>query len=306
MKPTTFLTMCILLFVPLSFSKQISITFDDAPLRGSHIMSGEEKTNKIIKHLKDSGVADALFFVTTGNVTSNLDRSRLLAYSNAGFHLAHHSHSHLSANKVDAKTYLNDFDTAHTALKQFNNVIKYHRFPYLHYGNSAQKRKTIETHLRKNEYEIGYVTIDNFDWYINAKLLKAKELGLTVDYEKLGQLYVDTLWEGILFYDSLAKKHLKRSPKHVLLLHENELAALYLGKLIEHIHTNGWEVISPQEAYQDPIATSYDAELFTFNKQGRIAALINSKSIPKNELRHQSENTEFLDKRFEEYQVFIK
>ncbi|MEM5552890.1 hypothetical protein WNY63_19395 [Pseudoalteromonas neustonica] len=38
--------------------------------------------------------------------------------------------------------------------------------------------EVIETHLRKNEYEIGYVTIDNFDWYINAKRLKAKELDL--------------------------------------------------------------------------------------------------------------------------------
>lgn len=303
---TAYFAIFFMLCAPLSFSKQLAITFDDAPLAGSHIMSGTDKTRNIIQHLRRNHIVDALFFVTSGNIVSEEDKRRLQAYSDAGFHLAHHSHSHLSANRVDANTYIEDFDTAHNALESFDNVINYHRFPYLHYGNSPQKRKTIESHLNHKGYKIGYVTVDNFDWYINSKLIRAQELGLTVDYEKLGQLYVDTLWEGILFYDGLAKKYLQRSPKHILLLHENEMAALYLDRLIKHIRKNGWEIISPQEAYQDPIASSYEPEVFNFNKQGRIAALIDSKSNSEIVLRHPSENTEFLDQRFEEYQVFQK
>jgi len=299
--------------LPLAFAlclnvnaKEIAITFDDAPLAGSHIMTGEEKSKRIREHLITAKVPDALFFVTTNNIRQASDKLRLKTYTQAGFHLAHHSHSHLSANKVDTEIYLLDFDLADKTLKQYDGVVKYHRFPYLHYGETPKKRKAIAQHLTSKGYRFGYVTIDNFDWYINAKLLRAQSQELRVDYHQLGQLYVDTLLESMAFYDNLAQQHLGRSPKHILLLHENEVAALYLDKLIQAIRAKGWQVISPQEAYKDPIASRYNPESFNFNKQGRVAALLHHKGVDKHKLRHQSENTDFLDRRFEQYQVFTQ
>ncbi|NMP31116.1 polysaccharide deacetylase family protein [Thalassotalea sp. M1531] len=292
-----------LLSINASFAKQIAITFDDAPLVGNKNMSGLQKTHQIIAHLTDNQVDDALFFVTTGNINSNTDRQRLAAYANAGFHLAHHSHSHLSANKNSVVKYLEDFDKANSILESFKGVLKYHRFPFLHYGETAKKRTAIHAHLAKHNYKIGYVTVDNYDWYINSKFLAAQKAGLNINYDNLGQLYVETLWAGIQFYDDLAKEHLKRSPKHVLLLHENELAALYLGKMIEHIRSQGWEIISPQEAFDDPISSAYKPAQFHFNKQGRVAAILDSQGVEKRKLRHPSENTEFIDKLFSIYQV---
>ncbi|WP_371185842.1 polysaccharide deacetylase family protein [Thalassotalea maritima] len=287
-----------------SDAKQIAITFDDAPLSGSHLMAGKEKTKLIINHLKDNKVSDALFFVTTGNIHTESDIHRLQAYTDAGFHLAHHSHNHISANKVDTQVYLDDFDTSHAMLQKYQGVLKFHRHPYLHYGQSVNKREAIATHLKRKGYQLGYVTVDNYDWYINAKLVNAQASGLQVDYEKLGQLYVDALWASIEFYDSLAQKHLKRSPKHVLLLHENEVAALYLDKLIQHIRAKGWEIISPQHAYTDPIAARYDAKSSTFNKQGRVASILHSSGVDTAELRHESENTDYIDQLFAQYHVF--
>lgn len=287
-----------------SYSKQIAITFDDAPLGGSMLMSGEEKTAKIIKILHSNNVKDALFFVTTGNIADESSANRLKSYTNSGFHLAHHSHTHLSANKEELTNYLSDFDQATNVLNSYDRVLNFHRFPYLHYGSTSEKRKAIANHLLKHDYRIGYVTIDNFDWYINAKLINAVEQNLIIDLDRLGNLYVDTLWQGIEFYDNLARKYLGRSPKHVLLLHENETAALFLGKLIQHIRSKGWEIITPQEAYQDPISESYQAATYSFNKQGRVAAMLNELGIAKTELRHKSENTDYLDKQFEVYGVF--
>ena len=37
---------------PLTMAQEIAITFDDAPLPGSKVMSGEDKTKSIIKPLK--------------------------------------------------------------------------------------------------------------------------------------------------------------------------------------------------------------------------------------------------------------
>ena len=247
-----------------------------------------------------------MFFVTARNISTEADKKRLKQYTDAGFHLAHHSYDHLSAKKIDAGAYLADFDKADKVLASFDNVLKLHRFPFLHYGKSPQKRKAIYSHLEKKGYDIGYVTVDNYDWYLNSKLVSAQHQGLSIDYDRLGDLYVDTLWQSIQFYDQVSKQHLNRSAKHVLLLHENEMAALYLGKLIKHIKAQGWKVISPQQAYQDPIAKAYDPERMSFNNQGRVAAVAHQKGANRKKLHYKSESTEYLDKAFEQYNIIKK
>ncbi|WP_217989653.1 polysaccharide deacetylase family protein [Pseudoalteromonas sp. HM-SA03] len=293
-----------LLILPLYVgAKEIALTFDDAPLPGSELMSGEEKTTRIITALKENKVPDALFFVTTNNINSEDAKLRLQRYTQAGFHLANHSYSHLSANKTEVKNYLIDFYQAHLALQDFDNVLNFHRFPYLHYGETHQARTTISENLQQLAQKIGYVTVDNFDWYINAELVAAHRQGKTIDYQKLKQFYVETLWQNIEFYDEIALQTLGRSSKHVLLLHENETAALFLGDLIAYIRAKGWTIISPQEAYTDDIANQYNPS-FSFTKQGRVAAIAHAKGVDKKALRHENESTKVLEAKLAELGVF--
>jgi peptidoglycan-N-acetylglucosamine deacetylase len=139
----------------------------------------------------------------------------------------------------------------------------------------------------------GYVTVDNYDWYINGLLSKASRAGKQIDFNTLKEVYLDHIWTSIQFYDSVAKNTIGRSPKHVLLLHENDLSALYLTDLIDLLHQKGWTIISPREAYTDPIATSIPDVLF--NGQGRIGALAKEKGIAAKELIQSSEDEEYLD-----------
>lgn len=292
----------VFLLSTMSHAQKIALTFDDAPLGGSALMSGEEKTRKIIDALKKNNVEDALFFVTTSNIQGQEGKHRLVEYTNAGFHLGHHSHEHKSANNIGAENYLEDFYKAQLLLSKYDNVLKYHRFPYLHYGATKHDRKKILNGLKKQDYKIGYVTVDNYDWYLNSKLIAAYESGKTIDYNQLRKLYVDLMWQSITFYNQLGQEVLGTSPAHVLLLHENELSALYIGDLIKHIRAQGWEIITPEAAYSDPISTAYTSD-FQFNKQGRIAALAHHKGIDEKRLRHESENESYIDKKLGEYQV---
>jgi hypothetical protein len=148
----------------------------------------------------------------------------------------------------------------------------------------------------------GYVTIDNYDWYINHLVKQAKESGKTIDQEKLRKVYVDHIFNSILFYDKIAREQLGRTPKHVLLLHENDLAALFLGDLIAHLKDNGWKIITPREAYRDPIA-AYQPDVL-FNGQGRVAAIAREKGIEPKKLVQVSEDEEFLDALLKENNVF--
>ncbi|MBQ4811489.1 polysaccharide deacetylase family protein [Pseudoalteromonas luteoviolacea] len=292
-----------LLFCVFAESKEIALTFDDAPLPGSSLMSGEEKTHRIIQGLQGQQVDDALFFVTTGNIQDEQGAQRIKAYTRAGFHLGHHSHRHMSLNKSSSSDYLQDFDQSHSILQGYNNVLKLHRFPFLHYGETKEKRDQIKTGLEKYEYQIGYVTVDNFDWYLNSKLLEAVNSKQTINYDNLKKVYVDTIWRSIEFYDQVATQYLKKEVKHVLLLHENELAALFIGDLVAHIKSKGWKIISPSKAFTDPVLAKYHTSL-NFNKQGRVAALAHFEGAEKALLRSEMENTQYLDDLLKRNDVF--
>jgi hypothetical protein len=103
-------------------------------------------------------------------------------------------------------------------------------------------------------------------------LIEAFEAGKTVDYEKLRHLYITMVWERIEDSQALAYRICNRKVKHMLLLHENDLAALFIGELINHIRKQGWKTIPIEEAYQDPMATMSLTNAHSFMGQlGTIA-----------------------------------
>ncbi len=291
----------LVMFVPIVLSGEIAITFDDAPRADSAIMSGVKRTELIIKGLVESEVSDVLFFVTTGNIGDE-GEARLKRYVEAGHHLGNHSHNHISANKTSVNGFMEDIYQAYLILKDYNGTVPFFRFPYLHYGETNSSIQSIQKYLVELNYRNGYITVNNFDWYINSLLNKAKNERKIIDYEKFGDLYVDVLWEAIEFYDGIAIKSLGRSPKHILLLHENDTSALFISKLVRHIKAKGWKVISPEEAYTDAIAESLPNVLF--HNQGRVAALANSLGATIESLQNVAENKEYLDALFEESNVF--
>ena len=280
---------------------QIAFTFDDAPTGDSAVMSGQQRTTKLIKAIQSAAIPDALFFVKANAIDAAGDK-RLKQYIAAGLHLANHTYQHNSANKIPVNQFLLDAYQAHLALKSYNNVLPYFRFPYLHYGKDTADIRALQAGLAELGYSNGYVTVDNFDWSMNALLNTAKAQGKIIDYEKLGQLYVAIIWEAITFYDAIAVKALGRSPKHVLLLHENDTSALFVAQLAQHIRQQGWEIITPQQAYSDPIAQVLPET--TFHKQGRIAAIAKVKGVDEKALRHPAENQAYLEKLFKEQHVF--
>ena len=96
------------------------------------------------------------------------------------------------------------------------------------------------------------MTVDNYDWYLESKWQEALRQGLTVDVDAMRTAYIEMLMSAVNFYDDVATRALEASPAHVLLLHENDLAALFVGDLIDALRDDGWAIVSPDEAYADP------------------------------------------------------
>jgi len=276
-----------------SGAAEIAITFDDAPRADSRLMTGEERTRRLIEGLRNAGVEGAIFFCTAGRI-DGAGRGRLAAYVRAGHYLANHSFSHQRPDRLGLEGYLDDILAADAVLRQFDQFLPLFRFPFLDEGRDAAMRDGIRAGLAATGYRNGYVTVDNYDWYLDVLLQNALAEGREVDYEALSQLYVEALAGGVAFYDRIARDSLGRSPRHVLLLHENDLAALYIGDLVAALQRRGWTVIPGPAAYDDPIADVVTETLF--NNQGRVAAIAAEQGVARFNLIHEAEDEAWLER----------
>jgi peptidoglycan-N-acetylglucosamine deacetylase len=248
--------------------KRIAITFDDAP-RGDTHFPGSERAQRLLGELKSVGV-QAAFFCSTAALDAE-GRERIETYRAAGHLVANHAYAHPDLHRVGADAFIADFARAAKGLESFPDARKWFRFPYLHEGRTAQERDAVRKAIAAAGYAQGYVTVDNYDWYMDRLFQEAVAAGREVDHARLRDAYVQILVDGAEFYDGIARKALGRSPVHVLLLHENDLAALFVADLVGALNAKGWEVVSADEAYADPIAKQEPRTLQL--GQGRVVAL---------------------------------
>lgn len=292
-----FLFACNLTFTS---AQEIALTFDDAPTQNHEFQSGLERTAMLLRKLNDADVPEVAFFCVTSRIDS-MGSARLKLYADAGHIIANHSHSHHRINRMGVENYVQDIFKADSLLNQMSGFKPWFRFPFLDEGRTRNVRDAIRKALVERGYSNGYVTVDNYDWYFDRRFRTAVSEQREIDFDKLRGLYIEHLWRSIQFYDDIALKTSGRSPKHVLLLHENDLAALFIDDLAKFIREKGWKIISPVAAYQDPIAAIIPDVLL--NNQGRVAALAKAKGYA-GRLSIESEDTQFLDELFKKEKIF--
>ena len=287
-----------LIFFPTAVSadetcgtRKVAFSFDDSPTADTAVMSGVERTERIIAALDEGGVTQAMFF-SLGSAANTEAEARLIAYADEGHVIANHSESHPNLHRVGADRFAADVQRGHEALKDMPGFKAYFRFPYLNEGRSIEERDAIRSALDELGYKQGYVTIDNFDFFIDRLLREATEQQQSINMDAVRDLYVETILAAARHYDGVACAWLGRSPHHVLLLHENDVAALFLGALVEAFTAEGWEIIEAETAYEDPMASAAPDTLFL--GQGRVAALAAIAGAEEKSLRHAGENYDVL------------
>jgi len=276
-------------------SREIAITFDDAPREASGYLTGPDRAQTLIGELEKHKIPEVVFF-SNSNALDPEGIERLQTYSRAGHIIANHTHSHPDFNKVSLEDYLEDFLLADSKLSKFEGFKKLFRFPYLREGDVERKRDGMREALTKHGYINAYITLNNYDWYIESLFQNAIKDGVTLDFDRMREFYVQVIMESIEHYDEMAQTHLGRSPKHVLLLHEMDISALFIGALVDELRDRGWKIISAEEAYTDEIAEYQMRESLPYNP-GRIGEIARSKG-QKNGLWHKTLDEEYLEKRF--------
>jgi len=254
--------------------KRIALTFDDAPRARGAFLSEDERTRLLIANLAAAGVDQAAFFVNPGQIDDADDERRIAAYVAAGHVIANHSATHPRLSRVEATAYLADIDAAEDWLRGRDGYRPWFRYPYLDEGQGDRaKRDAVRAGLDQRGLSNGYATLEAIDWFYEAAAKKAVADGHEIDRHALRDLYVQAHVEAAEFYDGLAREALGHSPAHVMLLHETDIAALWIGDLVQALRDRGWTIVSVDEAYADPVAAlakTYDTPV----AQGTLTEMV--------------------------------
>jgi peptidoglycan/xylan/chitin deacetylase (PgdA/CDA1 family) len=258
----------------------IAITFDDLPLNTKYLEAGNqwiEQTQKLLSSIKKYNIP-AIGFVNEYKlyVKDVLDSSRLKAlqlWVDADLELGNHTYSHPDYHNTENEEFFADIIKGEKItmelLAQKNRKLEYFRHPYLHTGNSLEKKNALEEFLKEHNYTIAPVSIDNGEWiyaraYENAYNKKDVKL-----MKQIGEDYVNYMMDKTKYFENQSVKLFGREIKQILLVHANMINADYFDELSEELLKHNYQFISINEALKD---TAYNTE-DTFIGRGGISWL---------------------------------
>ena len=239
--------------------KRIAFTFDDVPRGRGAFFTPDERTIRLIAGLHKSGIKQAAFYLVPGQI-GNGDgiggEQRIEAYVAAGHIIANHSFTHPHLNAMSAADYLADIDRAEAWIKGREGHRPWFRYPFGDEGGDDKaKVAAVRAGLKARGLRYGYMTVDGSDWNIETLTADAMKAGKTIDMKALRDLYVETMVGAANFADGLSRKTWGRQAAHVIVLHETDIAALFIADLADALRNDGWKIITADEAYADPIGT---------------------------------------------------
>ncbi len=236
-----------------SVAQSVAFSFDDGldPTKEPRA----SKWNADILGSLSTHKVKAIFYVTGRRVDSAEGLSLVEKWGIDGHSIANHTYSHLNlgSKKTSLSVFISDTQKNEELLKEMPGWVARFRFPYLKEGNTEEKRDGVREWLADHGYASGAVSIDASDWYYNQRYLAWLKNDSKGDVSIFRDVYLKHIWDRASYYDSLSQKFMKRSAKHVLLLHTNAINAAFLTDIIEMFQTKGWNIVTPEDAYSDPL-----------------------------------------------------
>ena len=241
-----------LLFTSMAAGQSIALTFDDGPdMTDETGLSAAERNKAILAQLADAHIKSILF-VTRMDI--NEKRNDLIRqWGNEGHQIGNHTATHPDFEQASLAEYKHEFRLCDAAIRNMPGFTSRFRFPYLHEGNTIEKRDGFRAFLDANRYKTGPVSVDASDWYYSQRLSARLKQNPKADRLAYRDAYLHHLWDRAQFYDGLSRRVLGRSAAHVLLLHHNLINALFLKDVIQMFRDKGWTIIDSEAAFQDPL-----------------------------------------------------
>jgi peptidoglycan-N-acetylglucosamine deacetylase len=271
---------------------KVALTFDDLPLNGA-LPLGKKPSDfarDTIEVLKKHRIPASYGFINAIQLERNPDGAKALQTWVAGGHpLANHTYNHLDLTKNSIEDFQREILRNEPALELLmppgkkiqkgKHEWRWFRYPYLHEGDTLEKRRAVRTFLANNDYRIAQTTLDFEDYLWNSAHARCWQNKDEDSIAWLRQSYRTAAREFIRFGRDNSRTVFGRDIHHVMLLHLGSFSSHILPDLFRILDEEGFEIVTLEEAQSDA-AYDYDPD-FAEARGGTLVELaMQAKNIP--------------------------
>jgi peptidoglycan-N-acetylglucosamine deacetylase len=254
----------LLLVLCFSFTgsaQKLAVTFDDLPANGQLPpgVTRAQTTGDVLAILKKRHVPPVYGFINAKKLEGNPDGAEALKLWAAAEPVGNHTYSHMDLERNSAEAFERDIDENEPALELLEPKGDWHwlRYPYLHEGDTVEKRRAVRAYLKAHNYRIAQVTLDWEDYLWNFAYAKCAPKNDQKTIAWLRSSYLETASNYIDLGREQAQLIYGHDINYVLLLHLGAFSSTILPDAFALLKKKGFKLVTLEEAESDPI---YDGD----------------------------------------------
>jgi len=251
----------ILLLCGIGAAQKLAITMDDLPLNGELPpgVTRAETAKNVLAILKQRHVPLVYGFINAHKLEGNADGAQALKLWAAAEPVGNHTYSHMDLETNTAGAFEREIDENEPVLELLGRMDdwRWFRYPYLHEGDTVEKRRAIRAYLKTRGYKIAQVTLDWEDYLWNTAYARCTAKNDTKSIEWLRSSYLNAASEFLDLGREQAKLIYGHEINYVLLMHLGAFSSTILPKALDLLKKKGFQLVTLEEAESD---AAYDGD----------------------------------------------
>jgi peptidoglycan/xylan/chitin deacetylase (PgdA/CDA1 family) len=248
----------LLLFCGLCAAQKLAITMDDLPQNGTLPpgVTRVEITRNTLAALKKRHVPPVYGFVNAKKLEGSVDGAEALKLWAAVEPVGNHTYTHMDLEQNTAEAFERDLEQNEPTLELLarpGQDWRWLRYPFLHEGDTVEKRRAVRSYLKVHGYKIAQVTIDWEDYLWNPAYARCAAKNDAKSIEWLRSSYLSTASEFIDLARAQAKLIYGHDINYVLLTHLGAFSSTILPDALDLLKKKGFKLVTLEEAESDPV-----------------------------------------------------
>ncbi|KQS33353.1 polysaccharide deacetylase family protein [Dyadobacter sp. Leaf189] len=243
--------------------KSVAITIDDVP--NVQIVE-RDGGSRLLKRLDSLHIPVAIFIneanlLKTGHAKQNqqLLKSWLVSdFITPG----NHTYSHPNYGEAGFNAFSEDVIKGEKLTRKIlagtGKKLSYFRFPFNAMGKDSLAHLQMQQFLVQKGYRLTPFTVESEDWLYNELYEKALRKGNSALADSIADQYITMSLKLFSYIDSISVAMFGKEVRHIYLCHDNRLNTDYLPVLIQKLKDNRYQLVSLDEAMEDPAYRSID------------------------------------------------
>jgi peptidoglycan/xylan/chitin deacetylase (PgdA/CDA1 family) len=236
---------------------RVALTFDDIPAHGA-LPPGKTRTDvarSIVNALREAQAPPAYAFLNGKGLDDAPQTAEVLrVWRAAGHLLANHTYSHMDLDANTVEAFWQDVLANEPALRAAmgENDWRWFRYPYLHAGDTREKRRAAARLLKESGYRIAEVSLSFDDWAYSDPYARCLAQNDVPALEWLERSYLGRAARAIERAREDASRVHGREVPQVMLLHFGGIQMAMLPRLLDLLRARGFGLVTLDEAQGDP------------------------------------------------------